>query len=132
MIGIFVFVIGSLAQAQESSQKYWIYFTSKEQISFSKSAPPAEIAAVTGISERALQRRAKMSSAIITAEDLPVQPSFLYQLKERGIAIQNTSRWFNAATAYLTSLGGTGGNVQTQRRSADRIRSTRFRQTSSE
>jgi len=35
-------------------------------------------------------------------EDLPVAPSYLQQLSSAGITIQNTSRWFNAATAYMT------------------------------
>jgi serine protease AprX len=98
-----IFMFCSLVFAQESAQKYWINFTAKEQISFSKTSSAAEIAAMTGISERALQRRAKMSSTVIGTEDLPVQQSFLSQLKERGITVQNTSRWFNAATAYLTN-----------------------------
>lgn len=102
MVGIFLFGIMSLLSAQETQQKYWIYFSAKEPVTFSKSASPAEIAATTGISQRALQRRAKMSAPIIQTEDLPIQQSFLSQLKEQGITIHNTSRWFNAATAYLS------------------------------
>ena len=88
--------------AQEKPQKYWIYFTSKENISLSKSSSLRETAQLTGISERALQRRAKVSQQLVTVEDLPVSQSFLESLKERGIVIQNISKWFNAATAYLT------------------------------
>ncbi|MFA6439837.1 MAG: S8 family serine peptidase [Bacteriovoracaceae bacterium] len=103
LLSVCLMVVVSMLSANDTPQKFWIYFTAKEHIAFSKTSSPAELAAVTGISERALHRRAKMSSTLITVDDLPVQQSFLTQLKERGIAVQNTSRWFNAATAYLTN-----------------------------
>jgi serine protease AprX len=99
---IIIVVVTTLCSAQETAQKYWIYFNAKENITLSKASSPAVIAAATGISERALQRRAKMSAAVFAYEDLPVSSSYLNQLRDRVIAIQNTSRWFNAATAYLT------------------------------
>ncbi len=92
------------ATAQEKTQKYWIYFTSKENLVLPKSSSLKEISQLTGISERALQRRAKVLQQTVTQEDLPVSPAFLAILMERGITIQNTSRWFNAATAYLTTI----------------------------
>lgn len=91
------------ASAQEKPQKYWIYFTSKENLVLSKFSSLRETSQLTGISERALQRRAKVLQQIVTQEDLPVSPIFLSALTERGITIQNSSRWFNAATAYLTN-----------------------------
>jgi hypothetical protein len=103
LLAVCLIVVVSLVSAQDIPQKYWIYFTAKKPLAFSKSALPAEIALAAGISERALQRRAKMSSALITTDDVPVDASFLSQLKDRGVTIQNTSRWFNAATAYLTN-----------------------------
>ncbi len=88
--------------AQDKPQKYWIYFASKENLTLSKSSSMQETAQLTGISERALKRRAKVSQEIVATEDLPVSKSFLAQLEQRGVHIENTSRWFNAATAYLT------------------------------
>lgn len=102
-IALIVFCCALLVGAQEKSQKYWIYFSSKENIVLSKTSSLRETSQLTGISERALQRRAKVMSQTVTNEDLPVTYSFLASLKERGIIIQNTSRWFNAATAYLTN-----------------------------
>jgi len=91
----------------EQSQKYWIYFRDKGENTssvLSRAATQQQRAAAIGLSERALARRAKTMSAanIITMEDLPVAPSYLQQLSSAGITIQNTSRWFNAATAYMT------------------------------
>ena len=91
-----------LIPAQEKTQKYWIYFSSKENLPVLKPSGPSEIGQAIGVSDRAIRRRAKMSGQIITAEDIPVSGSFLATLKEKGISIENTSRWFNAATAYLT------------------------------
>ena len=101
----FLFCWASLMQA-EQIQKYWIYFRDKGgNISsvLSKTATQQHAAAI-GLSDRALTRRAKTMPAaeVITMEDLPVAPSYLQKLNNAGITIQNTSRWFNAATAYLT------------------------------
>ena len=100
-----LFMVSTLfAAAQEKPQKYWIYFTSKENLVLSKSSSVNEISQLIGISERALQRRAKVLQQIVTHEDFPVSPAFLAAMKERGITIQNTLRWFNAVTAYLTTM----------------------------
>lgn len=93
----------SLLTAEESTHKYWIYFTAKDRSVLTKNASPAEVTAVTGVSQRALARRAKVGQSSIAAEDLPVDAAHLAALKSRGIDVQNTSRWFNAATAYLTA-----------------------------
>jgi len=59
-------------------------------------------AASIGISERTMQRRAKVHRAFLEEDDLPVSRQYIRQLQEAGITIENTSRWFNAATAFLT------------------------------
>ncbi len=91
------------AAAQDSPKKYWIYFTSKENSALAKSSSPADAARAIGISDRAILRRSKVSKQIITEEDLPVSASFITTLEQRGVKIQNQSRWFNAVTAYLTA-----------------------------
>jgi hypothetical protein len=91
-----------LASSQEKPQKYWIYFSAKENLPLSKSSLPSEITALTGVSERALQRRAKVGQQMVTSEDFPVSASNLTRFTGLGITIENTSRWFNAVTAYLT------------------------------
>ncbi len=84
---------------QEQREKYWIYFIGKDVSLLSKSSVDAQ---AIGITDRALWRRAKVHQEILTEEDLPVSQSYLNTLKGAGIAIENTSRWFNAAAAYLT------------------------------
>lgn len=90
------------ANDNDREQKYWIYFTAKDNIALSKSSSVQSVMQLTGASERALKRRAKVSQETVSTEDIPVSKSFLEELKARGITVENTSRWFNAATAYLT------------------------------
>ncbi len=95
-------IIAIVVSADEKGQKYWIYFTTKDNITLSNASSIQTIVQHTGASERALKRRAKVSHEFVSIEDLPVSKSFLDELKGRGITIENSSRWFNAATAYLT------------------------------
>lgn len=88
--------------AQERPEKYWIYFTAKENISFAKSPSQHDAARAIGLSERAIARRSKISQQIITVEDLPLSSSFLSRLEQNGIVLLNRSRWLNAVTAELT------------------------------
>ena len=92
-----------LAPSQEKPRKCWIYFSSKDDLAALQKSSVSETARAIGISERALQRRAKVGQLAIAPEDLPVSASYLAQLKELGIKIENTSRWFNAI-AGLASL----------------------------
>ncbi len=107
---IFVLLIfaASMVFAQERPQKCWIYFRDKDERvlhALSKSASAAEISRASGISERALARRAKVlpPDRIISNEDLPVSQQYVDQLEHTGISIINTSRWFNAVTAMITN-----------------------------
>lgn len=97
-----LFITVSFLVSKEQPQKYWICFTKKDQPVLSKSATLSEISTATGITEHALRRRAKMNTAILSKEDLPVSKNFLRQLENAGITVEHISRWFNAATAYLT------------------------------
>lgn len=101
-ITVLLTIITIVVSANDKEQKYWIYFTTKDNITLSKSFSVEAILQFTGASERALKRRAKVSQETVSTEDIPVSKSFLDELKERGITIENTSRWFNAVTAYLT------------------------------
>ncbi|MBW7888634.1 MAG: hypothetical protein H3C35_09790, partial [Bacteroidetes bacterium] len=55
-------------------KKYWIFFTDKELPLFSKSTDISSAARRIGISERALQRRAKLTrgAALLSNDDYPV------------------------------------------------------------
>lgn len=97
-----------LVYAQEKPQKCWICFRGKDERALhalSKGATLQQISQVSDVSERALARRMKVLPAgqLVSSEDLPVNDSYLHLLKEKGITVINTSRWFNAVTAVLTS-----------------------------
>jgi subtilisin family serine protease len=98
----------SMVIAQEHSRKCWIYFRDKDERmlrTLAKGVSAAEISRASGISERALARRAKVlpHDRIISSEDLPVSPQYVDQLEHASISIINTSRWFNAVTAMITN-----------------------------
>jgi len=107
---VFVLLIfaASTLMSEEQPRKYWIYFRDKDETLLRgvvANGTMREIAQATGISERALKRRAKVlpPSQLVSAEDLPVSQSYIDQLSLNGISAVNTSRWFNAATAMLTN-----------------------------
>lgn len=86
-------------------KKYWIFFTDKELPLFSKSTDISSAARRIGISERALQRRAKLTrgAALLSNDDYPVSTSYISQLASQGIDIEQQSRWLNAVSAYLSN-----------------------------
>ncbi len=101
----------SIAFSQEQPRKCWIYFRDKDETvlrTVVASGTVHEISQATGITERALKRRAKMfhSAQLVTKEDLPVSQVYIEQLQLNGIPVINTSRWFNAVTAMLTADQG--------------------------
>lgn len=77
------------------SSKFWIYFTDKNNSSFSRNNPQAFL------SQRAIDRRNK-SNVGIEESDLPVSNFYISQLNQTGIEVVCYSRWMNAVTAYLT------------------------------
>jgi hypothetical protein len=106
-----LFLTTSIIFSQEQPRKCWIYFRDKDESTLRTlvtSGSVHEISQATGITERALKRRAKVlpSSQLITTEDLPVSQSYIEQLQLNGISVVNTSRWFNAVTAMITSDQG--------------------------
>jgi serine protease AprX len=98
----------SVVVSKDQPHKYWIYFRDKDATllrTVVANGTIREIAQATGITERALKRRAKVLplSQLVSAEDLPVSQSYIDQLSANGISAINTSRWFNAITAMLTN-----------------------------
>ena len=98
----------SIVLGQARPQKCWIYFRDKDERllnALSKSVSAKDISMASGISERALARRAKVLPAdcIISSEDLPVSEQYIYQVERLlGVSVINSSRWFNAVTAMVT------------------------------
>ncbi|MBI3586396.1 MAG: S8 family serine peptidase, partial [Ignavibacteriales bacterium] len=98
-----IVVVGSLFSQPTSSQKFWITFRDRGTAglkSLSKSN-----AAELGLSERALWRRAKILSPnkLVDELDLPVDESYIVQLRAMGAKIHATSRWFNAVSVEFPS-----------------------------
>ncbi len=98
---ILFFSVVCVALADTPAEKYWIYFSSKEDASVLR-LPAEESAKFLNITERAVERRRKMSAVPVGVDDLPVSATFIARLSELGIRIERRSRWFNAVSAYLT------------------------------
>lgn len=73
-----------------SAQKYAVYFTDKNNTPFSIDNPDAFL------SQRALDRRARHGIEI-NAQDLPVNPQYVQELKTLGAKVPFTSKWLNCA-----------------------------------
>ncbi len=83
------------AQASDLKQ-YWVHFLDKNNSPYSVERPEEFL------SPRAVMRRQKQDIPI-TISDLPLNPQYLSELKELGVQILHTSKWFNAATIVCNS-----------------------------
>lgn len=91
---VIVLMIFSLyLSAQTAPNKYWIAFSDKQNSPYSISNPLAFL------SQRALDRRTRMGIGV-SAQDFPVNPSYLDSVVNAGAIILTTSRWHNGATVY--------------------------------
>ena len=91
-----------------AQDKYFIYFKDKgvqtgERIEKSN---PAYTSAMEELTARCIERRIKNlgEENIISFEDIPVKPEYISDVENIGIKIENKLKWFNAVTAYLTSV----------------------------
>ena len=60
--------------------------------------------ALSELTERSINRRIKNlgEGNIISFEDIPIKPGYIFSLESLGIKIENNLKWFNAVSAYLT------------------------------
>ena len=79
------------AQVEVAPGRYRVMFTDKNHNAYTISQPQFFL------SERALQRRERQGIAVSQA-DLPVSGCYIDSLKQLGVEVLNTSRWFNWAT----------------------------------
>jgi len=94
-----VFLFISLAAAQgQTSYYFYVQFSNKKNSSYSLSNP-AEF-----LSARSIARR-EAFGLTCDSTDLPVNPSYLQQIRNLGIQVHNTSKWMNGATVLLTDSG---------------------------
>ncbi len=84
------FIWGPTAFAQNSTYRYLVLFKDKNNSPFSINKPDAFL------SSKSIERRKKMNIAVQT-QDLPVNPSYLDQLKSTGAIIIFPLKWINGA-----------------------------------
>ncbi|MCG3155727.1 MAG: hypothetical protein DKINENOH_02335 [bacterium] len=94
------------AQSQEQaeqSEKFWIFFKDKGPTALAKSAAALQ-EAKSQLSERALQRRAKVAgeNQLVDAYDLDVYEPYLKELADLGLTPITVSRWLNAVSVAAT------------------------------
>ncbi|NDK54348.1 S8 family serine peptidase [Pontibacter fetidus] len=80
---------GLQAQQQEESKKYLIYLTDKNNTPFSVQEPEKFL------SSKSIARRQRQQIPI-TSRDLPVNPVYVQTIKNKGVEVWYSSRWFNA------------------------------------
>jgi serine protease AprX len=102
---LWIFVWKSLV-CQTYPGKYLLWFRDKAHNSFSLNQPQKFL------SQRALDRRYRNSIAL-DSRDIPVSNYYLDSLRKMGIAILNTSKWFNNCTVAIsdTSIFQTFRNI---------------------
>jgi len=105
----FLFCLPLGTHGQEfSGKKYWICFKDKgpgtEGIQSLQKGSALYKAAELLLTERALQRRRKVlqEENLLCPDDVPVHQPYLDELRKLGVKLHVTSRWFNAASAFLS------------------------------
>ena len=96
IVSIIVCVLGELAIAQSSNTRYWVAFTDKSGTPYSVSNPQQFL------SQRAINRRT-LHNYPVNTEDLPVDPSYVSQVRATGAIVISRSRWFNGIIVRVTN-----------------------------
>ncbi len=86
-----------------SQERHFIYFTDKE---VQVNAPLQKNSliynsAISLLSEKSIERRAKHSENIISFEDLPVKNEYVEYLTNLGVEVKHILNWFNCVSAYI-------------------------------
>jgi serine protease AprX len=107
-IGLYVFFTAALSTgcliARDLPSRYWIFFTGKGILETEVRIPAEDSGRDTHLSDRALQRRAKLRSIdrLTDIHDLPVAAAYREQIEAITDSITVVSRWLNAVSAPLT------------------------------
>lgn len=83
----------SFTQEKQEKEKYWVFFTDKGDLS--------QIAPEDILSSRSLERRAKQNIPV-TESDYPVNRDYLSRYQSAGFAVEQTSKWFNGVSSWLS------------------------------
>ena len=83
-------------KAQIAPDKYWVQFTDKNNSPYTINKPEEFL------SERAIQRRQDYNIAIDNY-DIPVNPSYIQAVAEKGATILNPSKWLNGVSVETSN-----------------------------
>lgn len=83
-------------KAQIAPDKYWVQFTDKNNSPYSIDNPDEYL------SERAIQRRLDYNIAI-DSYDIPVNPSYIQAVADKGAVILNPSKWLNGVSVEVSN-----------------------------
>jgi len=92
---IFFSLAYTLAVSQVGPDKYFVWFTDKNNSPYSISDP------LEYLSQRAIDRRADQGIPIVE-NDLPVNPQYLEGVEQAGAEILNPSKWLNGVSVYTS------------------------------
>lgn len=90
-----LFMWSGMVQAQTA--KYLVLLKDKTGTPFTTDKPTAYL------SQRSVDRRSRQGIAL-TSRDLPVNPSYVSQIRQTGAKVWYTSRWLNAVLVEATSV----------------------------
>jgi subtilisin family serine protease len=94
-----LFLCWSSLSAQ-NVQRYWIYFKDKGRAELGKSRDSKNLP----LSDRSLQRRLNQGiSPLFDYSDLPLESSYLQQLRNLGLPVYRQSKWLNAVSVTATA-----------------------------
>lgn len=117
-LSIAIFLFAGVVLAQSSVEKFtpqldavissanqyeellvWVFFTDKgNEVQNYLSKP------TTVVSEKSLKRRAKVlnEDKLITEKDVPVNQSYVEQIKSKGFQVKQKTKWFNGVSGWAT------------------------------
>jgi len=107
LIILLTFSSVNIFSQETADTKYWIIFNDKGDFKSDIVITPGSKAYDAGmelLTERAVQRRLKVLSEenLIDYADLPVENSYIQEIKNNGIEVIAVSRWLNGISAYMT------------------------------
>jgi len=97
---LLVFSVPHIAIAQEET-KYWIFLSDKLEASGKNTQVEANYLADKAVKRRNLRGEPKMAT-VFALQDAPISLVYENDLAQRGVLIENHSRWLNAVTAKLS------------------------------
>ncbi|MCX6281177.1 MAG: S8 family serine peptidase [Bacteroidetes bacterium] len=88
----FLFMVLAVS-GQVAPNKFFVAFTDKNGTPYSTNNPQAFL------TQRAIDRRNAQGIPVVE-DDLPVNPSYIQQVKNLGVSILNPTKWLNGITVY--------------------------------